>query len=245
MTSCSRRPSCFSPTAWAMPWRFRCRLAPQPSCCRSGRPPEAVFETMRRHRPTIFYGVPTLYASLLAHKDMRRGAGSDRLRLCISAGEPLPRALGERWRDASGVDVLDGIGSTEMFQTFLSNRPGDVRYGTTGKPVPGYELKILDEAGTRVSRWRNRRTRRARRHRRRRLLESARQEPAHLCRRMDLHRRQVFSRPRRLLPLLRPYRRHVQSQRHVGVAVRSGSGARLARSRAGSRGDRQSRMPTA
>jgi 4-hydroxybenzoate-CoA ligase len=109
--------------------------------------PEAVFEVMRRHRPTIFYGVPTLYASLLAHKDMTAGAGSDRLRLCISAGEPLPRALGERWRQACGVDVLDGIGSTEMFQTFLSNRPGDVRYGTTGKPVPGYDLKILDEQG--------------------------------------------------------------------------------------------------
>jgi 4-hydroxybenzoate-CoA ligase len=113
--------------------------------------PEAVFEVMRRRRPTIFYGVPTLYASLLAHKDMARGAGSDRLRLCISAGEPLPRALGERWRQASGVDVLDGIGSTEMFQTFLSNRPGDVRYGTTGKPVPGYELKILDEQGREVA----------------------------------------------------------------------------------------------
>jgi 4-hydroxybenzoate-CoA ligase len=109
--------------------------------------PEAVFEVMRRQQPTIFYGVPTLYASLLAHKDMTRGAGSGRLRLCISAGEPLPRALGERWRQASGVDVLDGIGSTEMFQTFLSNRPGDVRYGTTGKPVPGYDLKILDEHG--------------------------------------------------------------------------------------------------
>jgi 4-hydroxybenzoate-CoA ligase len=113
--------------------------------------PEAVFEVMRRRRPTIFYGVPTLYASLLAHKDMARGAGSDRLRLCISAGEPLPRALGERWRQASGVDVLDGIGSTEMFQTFLSNRPGNVRYGTTGKPVPGYELKILDEQGREVA----------------------------------------------------------------------------------------------
>jgi 4-hydroxybenzoate-CoA ligase len=109
--------------------------------------PEAVFEVMRRRQPTIFYGVPTLYASLLAHKDMTRGAGSDRLRLCISAGEPLPRAIGERWRQASGVDVLDGIGSTEMFQTFLSNRPNDVRYGTTGKPVPGYDLKILDEQG--------------------------------------------------------------------------------------------------
>jgi 4-hydroxybenzoate-CoA ligase len=109
--------------------------------------PEAVFDVMRRQRPTIFYGVPTLYASLSAHKDMTRGAGSDRLRLCISAGEPLPRALGERWRQASGVDVLDGIGSTEMFQTFLSNRPDDVCYGTTGKPVPGYDLKIVDEQG--------------------------------------------------------------------------------------------------
>ena len=107
--------------------------------------PEAVFEVMRRHRPTIFYGVPTLYASLLAHQEMTRGAGSDRLRLAISAGEALPAALGERWRATAGVDVLDGIGSTEMFQTFLSNRPGDVRYGTTGKPVPGYDVKIVDE----------------------------------------------------------------------------------------------------
>jgi len=79
--------------------------------------PDAVFDIMRAHRPTIFYGVPTLYASLLAHKDMARGAGSDRLRLCISAGEALPGDLGKRWRATSGVDVLDGIGSTEMFQT--------------------------------------------------------------------------------------------------------------------------------
>jgi acyl-coenzyme A synthetase/AMP-(fatty) acid ligase len=159
---------------------------------------EAVFDVMRRQRPTIFYGVPTLYASLLAHKDMTRGARSDRLRLCISAGEPLPRALGERWRQASGVDVLDGIGSTEMFQTFLSNRPGDVRYGTTGKPVPGYDLKILDDQGREAADE-------TRRHCRRRLLEPARQKPAHLCRRLDLHRRQIFPRPRRLLSLLRPH----------------------------------------
>ncbi len=113
--------------------------------------PETVFAVMRQQRPTIFYGVPTLYASLLAHKEMTRGAGSDRLRLCISAGESLPRALGERWRAASGVDVLDGIGSTEMFQTFLSNRQDDVRYGTTGKPVPGYDLKIVDDGGREVA----------------------------------------------------------------------------------------------
>src|SRR5205814_3332923 len=109
--------------------------------------PDAVFELMRRHRPTVFYGVPSLFASLLAHKDMQPGAGSDRLRLCVSAGVPLPRTIGERWRAASGIDVLDGIGSTEMFQTFLSNRLDDVRYGSTGKPVPGYDLRILDEQG--------------------------------------------------------------------------------------------------
>jgi 4-hydroxybenzoate-CoA ligase len=112
---------------------------------------EAVFEVMRRHQPTIFYGVPTLYASLLAHQEMARGAGSARLRLCISAGEALPARLGERWRAAAGVDVLDGIGSTEMFQTFLSNQPGAVRYGTTGKAVPGYELKIVDDDGREVA----------------------------------------------------------------------------------------------
>jgi 4-hydroxybenzoate-CoA ligase len=109
--------------------------------------PEAVFELMRQHRPTIFYAVPTLYAAMLAHKEMGRGAGSDRLRLCVSAGEALPAHLGERWRTLAGCDVLDGIGSTEMFQTFLSNRPDDIRYGSTGKPVPGYEVKIVDEDG--------------------------------------------------------------------------------------------------
>jgi 4-hydroxybenzoate-CoA ligase len=109
--------------------------------------PAAVLETIRRHRPTIFYAVPSLYAALLAHPDIGAGAGSDRLRLCISAGEPLSAGLGKRWREVVGVDVLDGIGSTEMLNTFLSNRPDDVRYGSTGKPVPGYELKIVDEAG--------------------------------------------------------------------------------------------------
>jgi 4-hydroxybenzoate-CoA ligase len=113
--------------------------------------PETVFDVMRRQRPTIFYAVPSLYASLLAHADLEPGAGSDRLRLCVSAGEALPRELGERWRATVGVDILDGIGSTEMLQTFLSNRPGDVRYGSAGKPVPGYEAKIVDENGRDVA----------------------------------------------------------------------------------------------
>jgi 4-hydroxybenzoate-CoA ligase len=112
----------------------------------SERPtPQSVLAAIRRHRPTIFFAVPSLYAALLAHPEIGPGAGSDRLRLCISAGEALPARLGERWRAVAGVDILDGLGSTEMLQTFLSNRPGDVRYGSTGKPVPGYQLKIVDE----------------------------------------------------------------------------------------------------
>lgn len=112
--------------------------------------PDAMFVLMRRYHPTIFCAVPSLYTAMLAHDAMGRGAGSERLRLCVSAGEPLPAHIGERWRDVAGVDVLDGIGSTELLQTFLSNRPGDVRYGSTGKAVPGYDLKIVDENGAEV-----------------------------------------------------------------------------------------------
>jgi 4-hydroxybenzoate-CoA ligase len=113
--------------------------------------PDSVLQVMRAHRPTIFYGVPTLYAALLAHKEIGRGAGSDRLRLCVSAGEALPANVGERWRETVGVDILDGIGSTEMLHIFLSNAPDDIRYGTSGKPVPGYDARIVDESGASVA----------------------------------------------------------------------------------------------
>jgi 4-hydroxybenzoate-CoA ligase len=113
--------------------------------------PDAVLDVMRRHRPTIFFGGPALYAGLLAHRDIGPGAGSDRLRLCISAGEALPPNIGERWRDTVGVDILDGIGSTEMLHIFLSNRPDEVRYGTSGKTVPGYEAKIVGEDGSELA----------------------------------------------------------------------------------------------
>src|SRR6516164_27753 len=106
---------------------------------------------MRRHQPTIFYGVPTLYAALLAHPEIGRGAGSNRLRQCVSAGEALPAHVGQQWRAKVGVDILDGIGSTEMLHIFLSNRPGKIHYGTSGRPVPGYDAKLLDEEGRPIS----------------------------------------------------------------------------------------------
>jgi len=108
--------------------------------------PEAVFDRLERHRATIFYGVPTLYASLLASPAL---PAADRLllRCCTSAGEALPADLGRRWRAHFGLDILDGIGSTEMLHIFLSNRSDDVRYGTTGRPVAGYALRIVDEGG--------------------------------------------------------------------------------------------------
>jgi 4-hydroxybenzoate-CoA ligase len=108
--------------------------------------PASVGAVMAAERPTIFYGVPTLYAAMLA-AGIGPGAGSDRLRRCVSAGEALPEALGRRWREAVGVDILDGIGSTEMLHIFLSNRADLVRYGTSGVPVPGYEARVVDQDG--------------------------------------------------------------------------------------------------
>lgn len=94
--------------------------------------PEAVMRALERHRPTVFFGVPTLYANVLANPDFDRAAGSDRLRLCVSAGEALPEQVSRRWVARFGVEILDGIGSTEALHTFISNRPGDIRYLRTG-----------------------------------------------------------------------------------------------------------------
>lgn len=112
--------------------------------------PASVMAVMRAYQPSIFYGVPTLYASLLQHPDIGPGAGSKRLRRCTSAGEALPEHIGLAWRDIVGVDILDGIGSTEMLHIFLSNADDALRYGTSGIAVPGYELKILDAQGAPV-----------------------------------------------------------------------------------------------
>jgi benzoate-CoA ligase len=108
--------------------------------------PADVFALLKKYQPTIFYGVPTLYAALLA--DPARPAKSElSLRVCTSAGEALPAEIGKKWTAHYGCEILDGIGSTEMLHIFLSNRPGQVRYGTTGQAVPGYALRIIGDDG--------------------------------------------------------------------------------------------------
>jgi 4-hydroxybenzoate-CoA ligase len=109
--------------------------------------PDSVFATLAKYQPTIFCGVPTLYGAILANPACTREAGSQRLRVCISAGEALPADLGKAWAQRFGVDILDGVGSTEMLHIYVSNRPGRIRYGTSGTAVAGYQIKLVDEAG--------------------------------------------------------------------------------------------------
>jgi benzoate-CoA ligase len=108
--------------------------------------PKSVCDILKREKPTLFFGVPTLYAMLLA-SDQLPGSDEHALRLCVSAGEPLPVDLLRRWRERIGVDILDGIGTTEMLHIFVSNRVGEVTPGTTGRAVPGYELRLINEDG--------------------------------------------------------------------------------------------------
>ncbi len=114
----------------------------------AGRPtPDAVQAKLNAHNATIFFGVPTLYAAMLADKSCTRETGSAKLVKCISAGEALPPEVSAGWHQRFGVEIWDGIGSTEMLHIFLSNGPDGQKRGTTGKAVPGYELRLVGEAG--------------------------------------------------------------------------------------------------
>jgi benzoate-CoA ligase len=107
-----------------------------------------VIELVKRHRPTVFFAVPTFYAAVLreAEKD-NCGVDCSSVRQCVSAGEALPAEIFERWKKRFGLEILDGIGSTEMLHMFISSRPGKCKPGSCGFPVPGYEAKIIDEVG--------------------------------------------------------------------------------------------------
>jgi benzoate-CoA ligase len=108
--------------------------------------PELVAAILKKHQVTVFYAVPTFYAAFLASPQAPE-RGETRLRRCVSAGEALPADVGRRWSERYGADILDGIGSTEMLHIYLSNRAGEVKYGTTGKPVPGYDVRLVDDDG--------------------------------------------------------------------------------------------------
>jgi len=110
------------------------------------RPEPFLAEAVRR-RVTLFYGVPTFYAASLALPGFREKFDLSSVRLCVSAGEPLPAAIFRRWLDVFGLEIIDGIGSTEVLHIYISARPGRVRPGSTGQPVEGYEVRILDESG--------------------------------------------------------------------------------------------------
>jgi len=130
-------------------------LSPQPP------KPDVMFRYLEQFRPTIFFGIPTLYGQMLEYQariDKENKVDPDpdadhalsSVRICVSAGEALPADIYHRWKERYGVDILDGIGSTEMGHIFLSNQPGAIKPGSTGKPVPGYELKIVDDKGMEV-----------------------------------------------------------------------------------------------
>jgi len=114
----------------------------------AGRPlAEDMFKVVQQYRPTIFYGVPTLYASMLALPEAEKRFDFSSVRICVSAGESLPADILRRWQEKFNVDILDGIGSTEILHIFISNRPDEIKPGSTGKLVPGYEALITDESG--------------------------------------------------------------------------------------------------
>jgi len=112
--------------------------------------PETIFSTITKYRPTVFFGVPTLYANMLEFKDNEKKYDLSSLRICTSAGEALPKEIFNEWKERFGLEILDGIGSTELLHIFISNRPGDVKPGSSGRLVPGYQAKIVDEEGEEV-----------------------------------------------------------------------------------------------
>jgi len=115
--------------------------------CREKPAPDVVSGVFKHYRPTIFFGVPVVYSMLLEYRRAGHELDTDSLRMCVSAGEALPAQLGEDWQKTFGVEVLDGIGSTEMLHMFMSNHQNDVRYGSSGRLLSGYEARLVDHEG--------------------------------------------------------------------------------------------------
>jgi 4-hydroxybenzoate-CoA ligase len=112
--------------------------------------PALMFALMNKYNPSIFFGVPTLFSAMLNDEMLKHERCGSRLRICTSAGEALPESVGNAWKARFGVDILDGVGTTELLHIFLSNAPGDIKYGTSGRPVPGYKVRLVNDTGSDV-----------------------------------------------------------------------------------------------
>ena len=197
--------------------------------------PPLVYDVIERYRPTLFFSVPTHYAMLLAHRDETREFDLSSIRCAVSAGESLPPAVFTRFRERFGVEILDGIGSTEVLHIFISNRRGSVRPGSSGVPVSGLRSQARGRA------WRAGGTRRHRQPADQRrldlclVLEPARADEGDDRGALDSNRRPLLSGRRRVLLVCRPIRRHAEGRRHLGQPRRARAHAARALRRPGVR----------
>jgi non-ribosomal peptide synthetase component F len=190
----------------------------------SGQPrPERIVATLREHRPSVFFCVPALYGALVRAPEA--DGALDSVRLCVSAAEALPPATFDRWKERFGLEIVDGIGSTEMLHIFWSNRPGDVVRGSTRRPVSGYELRIVDPVDGSVLSGEAVGNLEARGDSCGVLLAPAREDEVVHARRLVHHRRPLPPRRRRRLLVRGAGRRHAQGRRAVGLAGRHGEDA--------------------
>ena len=142
---------CGSPCFHAYPLGFATYFAMKAGAtyvlCPQRSTPALMFQLVREHKATVFVGVPTLYAQMLHAAEGGEKADFSGVRVCFAAAEPLPPDLYKRWKERFGVEILDGIGTTEALHIFISNKPGEVRPGSTGRAVPGYKVRLVDDNG--------------------------------------------------------------------------------------------------
>jgi benzoate-CoA ligase family protein len=124
------------------------------SCVLYAGPPRqvaAVLKTIEDYQPTVFVSVPTVYGAILSLRDFSERFKLDSIRLCLSAGEALPAPAWQTWNDTTGLEILDTIGCTETYHTFMANVPGAIRPGSSGKPIGGYDVRLVDDDGRDVA----------------------------------------------------------------------------------------------
>ena len=206
--------------------------------------PDGVAALLKKYPITVFWGVPTFYGAFINSPNAPQKS-EVRLRRCLSAGEALPEEIAKRFKERYGVEICDGLGTTEMLHIYLTNVPGAHKYGTTGKPVPGYDIKLVGEDGQTGQEGRDGRDVLPRPDQRDHVLEQPGEIGFDLPGRVDAVGRQVHRGRGRLLRLLRSRRRHVEGVGALCLTVRGRGGAAVAPRRLGSRGGRLERRAEA